>query len=35
MAIHANIGGAESLDELFGVGESYTSPVPFRSRRLS
>ena len=27
-----NIGGAESLDELFGVGEIYTSPVPFRSR---
>ena len=27
-----NIGGAESLDELFGVGEIYTSPVSFRSR---
>jgi competence protein ComEC len=27
-----NIGGAELLDELFGVGEIYTSPVLFRSR---
>jgi ComEC/Rec2-related protein len=27
-----NIGGAESLNELFGVGEIYTSPVSFRSR---
>ena len=27
-----NIGGAESLNELFDVGEIYTSPVPFRSR---
>lgn len=26
-----NIGGAESLDELFGVGEMWTSPVHFRS----
>jgi competence protein ComEC len=26
-----NIGGAESLDELFGVGELWTSPVHFRS----
>jgi competence protein ComEC len=27
-----NIGGAESLNELFGVGKIYSSPVPFRSR---
>jgi ComEC/Rec2-related protein len=27
-----NIGGAESLDELFGVSKIYTSPVSFRSR---
>jgi beta-lactamase superfamily II metal-dependent hydrolase len=27
-----NIGGAELLNELFGVGKIYTSPVPFRSR---
>ena len=27
-----NIGGVESLDELFGIGKIYTSPVPFRSR---
>ena len=26
-----NCGGAESLDELFGVGELWTSPVHFRS----
>ncbi len=26
-----NIGGAESLDELFGIGELWTSPVHFRS----
>jgi beta-lactamase superfamily II metal-dependent hydrolase len=26
-----NIGGAKSLDELFGVGELWTSPVHFRS----
>ncbi len=26
-----NVGGAEVLDELFGVGEIDTSPVPFRS----
>jgi beta-lactamase superfamily II metal-dependent hydrolase len=26
-----NIGGAESLDELFGVGEMWTSPAHFRS----
>jgi len=26
-----NIGGAESLDEHFGVGELITGPVPFRS----
>jgi ComEC/Rec2-related protein len=27
-----NIGGAELLNELFGIGEIYTGPVPFRSR---
>ena len=27
-----NVGGAEQLDELFGVGEIETSAVPFRSR---
>jgi competence protein ComEC len=27
-----NIGGAESLDDLFGIGKIYTSPVSFRSR---
>jgi competence protein ComEC len=26
-----NIGGAQSLNELFGVGEIYTSPIHFRS----
>jgi competence protein ComEC len=26
-----NCGGAQPLDELFGIGELWTSPVPFRS----